>query len=194
MGYCTVPEVLNRMGHAGAASTDLQARISDAIDAVTEGIEDDTDRVFAASSETRTFKTHAGSVLYLPDFTAITTLKFDDDDDGTFETTIASTAYELGKQRDRTDWPYDRVRLLDRSLPSGGRREYRIQVVGTFGWAAVPSAINQACSLMAARISQRTSAALFGTQSFGDLGAASIRSTDPDYLRLIGPYRKPQVA
>ena len=45
-----------------------------------------------------------------------------------------------------------------------------------------------------ARIAQRTSHALFGTESFGEMGAAGIRSNDPDYVRLIGPYRRPQVA
>ena len=47
---------------------------------------------------------------------------------------------------------------------------------------------------MAARIAQRTSAALFGVQSFGDVGAAAIRSNDPDYRNLISPYTLPMVA
>lgn len=194
MAYATVDEVLARMGHATATDADLQAKITDALNAATKQIDDDTDRVFTASTATRTFGTPGGSVLHLPDFTAITTLKVDDDDDGVFETTIASTDYEVDTLRERTDWPYDTIRLFDRSWPSAGKRRRRIEIAGDWGWAAVPSPINQACSLLAARLSQRASTALYGTQSFGELGAASIRNNDPDYLKLIAPYRLPQVA
>lgn len=195
MGYCTTAEVLERMAHSGATSADLQSRVSDAIDAATIQIDSDTGRVFTASTATRTFRSQGyGYELRLPDFTAVTTLKLDDDDDGVYETTIAASGYELDTMYERTGWPFDTVRLLDRCYPSGGRRQRRIEVAATWGWAAVPAPINQACSLLAARIAQRTSAALFGTQSFGELGAASIRSNDPDYVKLIGPYRIPMVA
>ena len=195
MSYCTTAEVLERMAHSGATSTDLQSRIDDAIEAATTGIESDTGRVFTASTATRTFRSQGhGCVLRLPDFTAVTTLKLDVDDDGVFETTIAAAGYELDMMSERTDWPYDTIRLLERNYPYGGKRQRRIEVNATWGWAAVPAPINQACSLMASRIAQRVTEALFGTQTFNDLGAASIRSNDPDYLRLIGPYRIPQVA
>jgi hypothetical protein len=42
--------------------------------------------------------------------------------------------------------------------------------------------------LLAARLLQRSNAAL-GVQAVGDLGGFGIRSSDPDYDRLIGPYR-----
>ena len=183
------------MAHSGSTSAELQSRISDAIDAATLQVDSDTGRVFTASTATRTFRSQGyGYELRLPDFTAVTTLSLDDDDDGVFEVTVASTDYELDTIYERAGWPFDTIRLLERCYPSGGRRQRRIQVAGTWGWSAVPSPINQACSLLAARIAQRTSAALFGTQSFGDLGAASIRSSDPDYVKMIGPYRIPQVA
>ena len=195
MALCTVDEARDRMGHEYASSVNLDARLSAAIEAVTTAIQDDCDRVFEQSTATRRFRSFRyGNVLHLPDFTAINTLKFDDDDDGVFETTIDASQYEIRKSRDRTDWPYDRIALLDRHFPHGGRREYRVEVNADWGWSAVPAPINQACSLMAARISQRASTALYGTQSFGDLGAAGIRSTDPDYARLIAPYTRPQVA
>ena len=195
MSYCTVDEVLQRMGHASATNNDLTARVSDAITAATVQIDSDTGRVFTSSTATRTFGVDGYTCeLFLPDFTAVTTLKIDDDDDGVFEVTIDSGDYELDTLYVRTDWPYDTIRLLERNFPYGGRRRRRVEVAATWGWSAVPAPINQACSLMAARIAERTTAALFGTQSFGDLGAAGIRNNDPDYVRLIGPYRVPQVA
>lgn len=195
MAYATVDEVLQRMGHASATSSDLVARVSDAIDAATIQIDSDTGRVFTSSTATRTFGVDGYTCeLYLPDFTAITTLKIDDNDDGVYETTIDSGDYELDTLYQRTGWPYDTVRLLERSFPYGGRRRRVVEIAGTWGWSAVPAPINQACSLLAARIAERTAAALFGTQSFGELGAATIRRDDPDYRNLIGPYRVPMVA
>ena len=195
MAYCTVDEVLERMGHSGATTESFLSRISDAIDAATLQIDSDTGRVFASSTATRTFGVE--DCMYeirLPDFVSVTTLKIDDNDDGVFETTIAATGYELDSLYERTEWPYDTIRLLDRQFPRVGRRRKRVEVAGVWGWAAVPAPINQACSLLAARVAQRASQALMGTQSFGELGAASIRNTDPDYVMLIRPYRLPQVA
>ena len=195
MGYCTVDEVLARMGHSASTSPALSQAVADGIEAATLNIDSDTGRVFTASAAgtVRTFGANGYTdVLRLPDFTAVTALKVDDDDDGVFEVTI--TGYELDKLTDRTDWPYDRIRLFDRRFPCGGNRRRRVQVTGTWGWAAIPAPINQACSLMAARYAERSKSALFGVQSFGDLGASIIRSNDPDYRNLIGPYIMPQVA
>lgn len=195
MGYCTTDEVLQRIGHSGATSSDLLQKIEDAIESATIQIDSDTGRVFTASTATRTFGVGGHTYeLRLPDFTAITTLKFDDDDDGIYETTVSSDDYELDTLYERVGWPFDMVRLLERSFPCGGRRRRRIEVAGTWGWAAVPSPINQACSLLAARTAQRASRALFGVESFGEVGASFIRTNDPDYMKLIGPYTRPQVA
>lgn len=191
MSYTTRDKVLRRMGHPNATDAALIARVDDAILAATTQIESDTGRVFTASTATRTFVPDRAYEIRLPDFTAVTTLKLDDDDDGVYETTV--TAYELHRVTDRTDWPYDTIRLLDRSFPVPRRRRYTVQVAGTWGWAAVPAPIDQACALHAARIAQRATAALFGVESFGDAGAASIRNTDPDYRSLIRPYVVPQV-
>ena len=191
MAYATLDEVLQHMGHAGATSTDLSAKIEDALDAATVRIERDCGRVFATSTGARTFAPDDHEYeLCLPDFTAITTLKIDDNDDGVFEVTVPASGYELDNATDLTDWPYDRVRLLDRTWPYVSRRRNRIEVSATWGWATIPEPINQACSLLAARIAQRSSQALFGVQSFGDLGASVIRTNDPDYMALIAPYRK----
>ena len=193
MSYCTPDEVLQRIGHADATDSDLIERITSAIPAAAAMIDSDTGRVFASSTATRVFAPEYSDVLYVPDFTEITALRVDDNDDGVFETTITAADYELDTVSDQAGWPFDTIRLLGRTFPSGGRRRRRVEIEAEWGWADVPEPINQACSLMASRIAQRSSAALFGVQSFGDAGASMIRSKDPDYLNLIGPYRKPQV-
>lgn len=195
MSYCTATEVLHRMGYDDSTpGNPLQQRIDDAITAAKVAIDNDTGRTFDQTTTAREFGAEANAAaLYVPDLVSVSSLKLDDDDDGVFETTV--TDYELDTLRDtQIGWPYEVVRLLDRTYPHGGRRRRRVEITGTWGWSAVPAPINQACALLAARLSQRSSAALFGVQSFGELGVQGIRSRDPDYLNLIGPYRKPLVA
>ena len=195
MAYATVDDVRTLMGHDEFRRAETVDAIDGLLEAATKTIDADTGRVFAATSATRTFGSpdRYSCHLTLPDFTAITALKVDDDDDGTFEVTIASSGYELDGP-ELADWPYDTIRLLDRHWPHGGRRRRRIEIQATWGWSAVPQPIVKACALLAMRYAKRMEAAPLGVQSFGDVGAAMIRSSDPDYRHLIGPYRRPQVA
>ncbi|WP_395153727.1 hypothetical protein [Ilumatobacter sp.] len=193
MAYCTATEVIERMGEATVGAA-LLGRVTDSIEAATVAIDNDTGRTFSPVTATKIFGA-GGYSLEVPDLISVTTLKVDDDDDGTFETTITASEYELDAYHQIADgWPYDTLRLLDREFPHGGRRRRRIEIVGSWGFAAVPSPINQACSLLAAQLAQRATSALFGVQSFGDLGAQGIRTTDPQYMKLIGTYSKPGFA
>jgi len=193
MAYCTATEVIDRMG-IDTAGTALLGRVTDSIEAATIAIDNDTGRTFSATTATKVFGAD-GYVLRVSDLISITTLKFDENDDGVYDLTIAASEYELDGLRQTADgWPYDTVRMLDRQFPFGGRRRQRIQIVGSWGFTAVPSPINQACSLLAAQLAQRSTVALFGVQSFGDLGAQAVRTKDPHYMRLISPYQRPAVA
>jgi len=194
MAYATVDELLDRMGHPTATSDALIARLDAALDAATTAIDSDTGRSFTSTTATKTFGATHHTELRVPDLVSVTTLKVDDSDDGTFGTTIAASGYELDTYSTVAGWPYEIVRLTERDWPAGGRRRRRIEIAGSWGWSAVPTPINQACTLLAARIAQRSSSALFGTQSFGELGAAPIRTNDPDYMHLVRPYTVPQVA
>lgn len=194
MAYATVDEALARMGHANATDANLIARLTDALDAATTAIDSLTGRTFSSGTATKTFDSDGGYRLRVPDLVSITTLKLDDNSDGVYEITISASGYELDTTSKRAGWPYEYVTLLDRNFPVPSRRRKRIEIVGTWGWSAVPAPINQACSLLATRWAQRAHKATFGTESFGDLGAASIRSSDPDVVALIAPYVLPMVA
>jgi hypothetical protein len=192
MAYTTRTKVLTAIGHDGNTSDALASRVDAAILAAQTTIEHDTGRTFEAATLTKQFGA-VGHLLKVPDLISITTLKFDDTSDGTFETTIASTEYELDTTRLAAGFPWDTVRLLNRRYPTGKRRR-TIEIVGSWGFATLPDPIVQACELLAARFAQRPSSALFGVQSFGELNSQQIRSSDPDYMRLIGPYSLPRIA
>lgn len=197
MTYASRDEVLQHLNLTETSNEDLVGRIDAALAASTVEIDNDTGRSFSQADEPSA-RVFFGDVddprcLRLPDVVSISAIRVDDDDDGQFETTIEASGYELDRAVDRPpSWPFDRVRLLDRSFPTGGRRRRRIEVTAAWGWTAVPPTIQQACSLLAARLAQRPSTALFGVQSFGDVGTQSIRKDD-DYWRLIRPYCRLEV-
>lgn len=194
MTYATRAEVLERLKLTGNTSADLDAAVDDALVAATAEIDSDTGRVFAQSAGARTFALPDcwTDILAVPDFRSITALKVDEDDDGVFETTISDFEPDRLIDRDQDGWPFDRVRLLSRTWPRGGRRRRRIEITANWGWEDVPAPINQACSLLASRTAQKPSHALFGVQSFGDTGTQSIQK-DRDYWRMIRPYRRPAI-
>jgi len=198
MTYAILADLLDRMAIPSTSDNlALTSRLTDALDQATELINDDTGRNFAQrAGVAKTFTTTDYYKLNLPDFTAITSVKVDDTDDGTFETTIASSGYEPGKTNDGDDgWPYSSILLMDRCWPANGRRTRRIEITADWGWPAIPAGINKACTILAARLGAREASAVFGVQSFGDEGAgAYVRTNDPDYLHAIRRYVKPQVA
>lgn len=200
MAYATVAEVLQRMGHADAPSLDLSAKITDALDAATTAIDNDTSRSFAPlgtveSPVARTFAApRSGYRLWLPDLVSVSSVKFDTGDDGLFATTVAATDYELDTFHDtHAGWPFEFMNLLSGSWPCGRRRR-NVQITGVWGWSAVPDPINQAATLLAVRTAQRPSAAPFGLEAFSDGGGGYVRTNDPDYMHMIGPYVKVGIA
>lgn len=69
----------------------------------------------------------------------------------------------------------------------------QVQIVGTFGWSAVPAAIKQATILLAMRQFKRYDSPL-GVMGFGDLGAVRVGRIDPDVEALIMPFKKIEMA
>lgn len=123
------------------------------------------------------------------DLVSITTLKTDDAGDGTYSTTWSAGDYYL----EPTDAvlqgrPYTRiVAKAGKTFPM----QYvpaapLVQVAGTWGWAAVPDDIEQACLLLAIRSFSRLNAAL-GVVGFADM-AIQVRAVDPDVRDLLAPY------
>ena len=197
MAYATVDEVLTRMGHDGSTDPVLRANITAALDAASATIDGDTGRSFSQEvGGVKVFGAPSPSTasLRVPDLVSVSALKVDDTDDGSFETTIASSGFELDTLHTSSGWPFDQVRLLDRGWPSGGRRRRRIEITGTWGWAAVPAAVRDACILLTVRVAQRAHLAAFGVQEIGELGGAFIRAKDPDYHHLLGRYTRVAVA
>ena len=198
MAYATVAELASHLGLSDAINQSGQmvdatrnARYQLALDTATSMIDQDTGRVFTSTVATKALMSSGETLLMVPDLVSVSTLKVDGDGDGTYETTLAAADYELlSFNETHSGWPYQAIQRIDDHwpLPSWGGRRKLVQIAGTWGWSAVPSAIKQACLIMAARQVARGNASL-GVQGVSDFGPFSIRNNDPDYANLIGPYR-----
>lgn len=202
MAYATTEQLMEHLGwsEGGAGVTggrgDVTAKLQRALDAATQQIVNDCGRDFTNRTATKAFVSDGGYELHVPDLVSVTTLKVDDNADGTYETTLTTDDYELNTWHEQDErWPYEYIVRLDSCWPIpliGGRRRL-VQIVGTWGWSSVPAEIEQATLIAAARLVGRANSPL-GVQGTADFGPVFMRNTDPDYMALIAPFRKLVVA
>lgn len=107
--------------------------------AASQGVEDYCNRHFHALTATRRFDGDGGTELVVPDLISVTSLKSDDDNDGTYETTWAATDYQLmplnADPAQHWGSPHHAIRVLKR----GAKQQFaagqaRYQVAGVWGY------------------------------------------------------------
>jgi len=191
-GYATLAELRARM-NVPTADTGGDAVLEACIESASRAIDGFTGRRFYQITATaRVFTAEDSQWLYVPDLVSVSSLVTDDDGNRVYETTWASTDYDLEPfNASDTGHPYTSVEITpdgDYSFPVGIRKG--VKITGTWGWPAVPDAINEATLIQSARYAKRMAAPFGLDQNAGDTGQAmSIPSVDPDVKALIGPYR-----
>lgn len=188
-GYATLAEVKAVLRLTDSTDDTL---LENAIEAASRRIDSYCGRFFYSKSATINLFAWDDYRLPVADLVSITTLKTDNDGDGTFETTwTAGTDYQLE--------PFDTVlqgRPYRRVTAIGGKTfpKYDVpaipgaQINGVWGWAAVPDDVREACVLLTIRGFARYNAAL-GVVGFADM-AIQVRSIDPDVRDYLNGYRK----
>lgn len=168
--------------------------------AAARSIEQCCERVFwrSATGTARTFEATSLNCLRLPEFNdvvSVSTLKTDAAGDGTFETTWASTDYQLWPYNPSAapeTRPYTQIKAIGRyTFPIRGAsrtRADRIEVTGVFGWPAVPPSIKQAALILATELFA-TKDAKYGVAGYGDYGAIRVRQ-NPFVGQLLAPYKR----
>lgn len=149
-----------------------------------------------AADETRLFTPFEEKRLFVPDLVSLTTLKTDEDGDRTFEVTWTSTRdYYLTPDNASLDGePY---RAIEVDRPNGWylfpRRHRSTQIVGKFGWSAVPAAIQEACYRVGVRLWTQRKMALGEGAEGSDLRHVLLEQTrlERDVIDMIQPYRVP---
>lgn len=193
-GYATLSDL-----KAALRITDTvdDALIEISIEAASREIDGYCQRTFFSQSATRVYNSTDSFTVETDDIVSVTTLKTSDD--GTiYDTSWKVTDYQLeplnGYSGGLTQ-PYTRIRAIgDYLFPiwsvEGTYTNFAsVQVVGVFGWSAIPTAIKQATILLAMRQFKRYDSPL-GVAGFGDLGAIRVGRVDPDVEALLMPFKK----
>jgi len=194
-GYCTLADlkaVLRIIDNVDDVA--LQARIEEA----SRAIDDYCDRRFYkdASASSRIYYSPSGDFVLTDDIasTAGLIVKVDTTRDGTYATTLSSNQYQLEPLNAVSRGvSINRIMAVPAgSFPKSGMPA-PIQITAIWGWPSVPTPIKSACILMAGRLLKRGDS-LLGVAGFGDLGAISVRSIDPDVQRMLAPYKTATLA
>ena len=188
-GYCTLEQI---KASAGITDTVDDTLLELAVEAASREIDSATERQFFQTSATRIYTPRDSFVTEIDDLVSLTTLKTSSAADGTFDETWTSTDYQLEPLNGLAggiEVPANQIRAVgDYTFPlSGG--EATVQVVGTFGFSSVPTAITQATVILGSRIFKRNDSPL-GVAGFGDIGVIRVGRLDPDVEAMIMPYKK----
>lgn len=193
--YATSDQLKGYIGQAAADTTD-NTRITDALTSSSRAIEKFCHRQFnaAGSATARVYYPDSYCHTEVDDISTTTGLviKTDEDGDGTYETTWASTDYQLeplnGIVDGESGWPYWRIRTVgNRRFPcvwSGTIAP--LQVTANWGWATVPASVKQACLILASNYF-RLAGAPFGVAGMDQFGPIRVK-TMPQVAELLGPY------
>lgn len=188
-GYSTLAQV-----KAGLGITDTfdDTLLEMAVESASRAIDQYCARNFYSTVATRVYTPRDSFVTDIDDLSALTSIKTSTAADGVFDTTWASTDYQLEPLNGVVDGlptPAYSIRAVgDYTWPiSGG--EATVQVIGTFGFESVPIAITQATVIQASRVFKRLDSPL-GIIS-GEYGSMRVGvRLDPDVAQLVDAYRK----
>lgn len=205
-GYLELEELKKSMTLEGTTFTDLDLQL--AILSTRDSIEDHTGRRFrtTVTDEVRYFDPecwgggryvdgefvgyYSNAYLNVGDLNSITSVKVDQNGDGTFEETwVAGTDFWLEPYNAPLDGkPYDRIALrgvAGRSFPGYHRS---VEITGKWGWVPTPPNVKLAAKILAIRWHKRRESP-FGAAGIGPDGeVVRITIDDPDVLKLLNPY------
>jgi hypothetical protein len=141
---------------------------------------------FCQATLTQTFVAYDRYELDIPSLVSVTTLKTDDNVDGTYETTWTSgTDYQLlpyNRNNAGETKPYDKVRVIgSKTFPitySRAQRADLVQIVGVWGWPAIPWAVHEA-ALVIATDTFSLKDAKFNVAGFDTFGVVRVKQNGP---------------
>jgi hypothetical protein len=118
------------------------------------------------------------------------TIKIDTAANGTYATTLVQGSDYILEPTNAPlqGYPYRHARMIGgQTFPLEVIPSFpTVQVTAAWGWNAVPSAVNQACIILAMRQFARLNASL-GVVGFADM-AITVRAVDPDVRDLLNQF------
>lgn len=181
-----------------SAETYADSDIATAITSASRAIDDECGRRFweDPADVTRYYERTDVDLVVIDDLATLTSVKIDPDGMGTFsQAWTQNTDFMFGPENAAADGvPWTAIYRLPTSgsylFPAGRRR---IQVIGKFGWPAVPAQVVEATGIYASRLLKRAREAPFSVAGMGFDGVAiRIPKVDPDIaILLAGLHRSP---
>lgn len=196
-GYASLSDVKAAL-RIGAGDTIDDALLELAIESASRDIDGACERVFyKTTGATRVYIPRDSFLVETDDIVSVTTLKTSSGGT-TFDITWGVGDFQLEPLNGISGGlvsPYTQIRAIGSYLfpvwePSNvNSQEATVQIIGTFGWNTVPTAIKQATILLAIRLFKRLDSPL-GVAGMSDLGPVRVSKMDPDIDRLIAPFKK----
>lgn len=191
-GYTTLATVRSLLG-IPATDTSYDTLIEATVESVSRMIDNHAGRRFYSGTETHYYSAATIDEIYIDDILSVTSLKTDDDEDGTFETTWATSDYHLLPYDAVTNVkPYTRIETSgygDYSFSTGVKK--CVQIVGSFGFCTTanqPKPVAEAAKIQSIRLFKRKDAP-FAVIGGGEMQQATpIVDLDPDVKMLLSPY------
>lgn len=193
-------------GYASLAEVKASLRIDDniddalielAIEAASREIDQACERIFYQEADaTRYYVPRDSYVVEIDDLVSLTSLKTSSAADGAYDLTWGTADRQLEPLNGIVGGipsPTTQIRAVGDYLFTMDGGEATVQVVGTFGWDAIPTAIKQATVILASRIFRRNDSPL-GVAGFGDIGVIRVSRLDPDVEAMIMPFKKIRMA
>lgn len=190
--YAILADLKQLIGITDADDDDL---LNDALAAASRGVTKFCRRQFnkVTVASPRKFYPALPRKVRVDDFHTSTDLvvKIDQDDDGTFGTTLDAADYQLeplGGVVDGEDgWPFSTIRIVDGTLFPRGHRP-AVEVTAQWGWDSVPAPVKRATLAVAEELFKLKDAP-FGVAGFGDMGSIRVRE-NPKVAMMLAPYRR----
>jgi hypothetical protein len=155
--YTSLDALKGRLG-LPASNTASDEILEGIIESVSRAIDDEVETQFYAETQTLYYTATDRNTLVVDDLLSVTTLKTDDNADGTYETTWASTDFELAPynaQSQSTPRPYTRIELANNGsycFPVGVRKGVQVLCSRGFCTAAnQPRRVETVCQIECVR-------------------------------------------
>ena len=192
-GYCALSDIKAALR---ISDTVDDALLELAVESASREIDSATERQFFQTSATRIYTPRDSYITETDDIVTVTSIKTSSAADGNFDVTWQANDYQLEPLNGLAGGvtvPRNFIRAVgDYLFPTSGG-EATVQVVGTFGFTAIPTAVKQATVILGSRIFKRLDSPL-GVAGFGDIGVMRVGKLDPDVEALIMPYKKVRFA
>lgn len=195
-GYCTLAE-LKAYENISSTNANDDTVLEDLVEHASRTIDNLCGRRFYSATETHYFTPDYIDLLFVDDLLSVTTLKADEDGDGTYELTWATSDYSLEPRNALLSIPpapYTMIRVKPNGLYSFPGVLNGIEIAGSWGYnttSSHPDPIKTACLII---VSDAMLKREHKEQERGSLTSSGVVITAEGLPRraldLIRPYRR----